>query len=241
MSKSSRHLLAFAFSYAVLIILPSYLTTRPQTASPTLGDLLDLMTPLVLLPLYVLACRDLLPRRSLLLIPWDWAAWLLLVGGLLFVEGHSLHLSANSISHLLQPLRITESSRLTYLYDEILSHHIWHAGTFGLALGAILLQLQFPLENPLNDLGVVRLAGGVFGATFGLSAIEGQTGPLSTAMAALVTGFLLLIRRRQITSNRHPFLVFYAVTFPTMLGVIGVWFLLNGLHLPEFSELGLLP
>ena len=90
------------------------------------GDVLDLFTPLVLIPLYWLLFqihRDRQPSQKEMLV------FLLMV--VLWVEGQGMHLVGNSIGHLTQGDSGSEIEMLTYFYDEILSHYVWHLGLVG--------------------------------------------------------------------------------------------------------------
>ncbi len=130
-----RLILIFAILFAVLIIAPAFL--GGQFAPYPLiknGDILDLFTPLVLIPLYWLLwqihthCS--LSQKEMLIF---------LILAVLWVEGQGMHLAANSIGHLTNPDSRSELRQLTYFYDEILSHYIlafrasWLISTYNLS------------------------------------------------------------------------------------------------------------
>src|SRR4051794_15386732 len=95
MSSSSRLILIFAIVFAILIINPAFLSQQ-FAPYPLLkwGDVTDILTPLILIPLYWLLFRQGNPPSTLENI-------LFLVFAAFWVEGQGMHLGANSIGHLL--------------------------------------------------------------------------------------------------------------------------------------------
>jgi hypothetical protein len=77
------------------------------------ADWVDLLTPWAVLGLGLLVLLRATARRALLI---GYAA-----AGLLFTEGHALHLSANSISN-------ARPSGIVHLWDEVVSHYVWYSG-----------------------------------------------------------------------------------------------------------------
>ena len=74
------------------------------------ADWLDLTTPYFVLGLAAWALSGVAARRS---------SWVILaVGGVIFTQGHGLHLSANSVGNVVP-------GRTEHLWDEIVGHYIW--------------------------------------------------------------------------------------------------------------------
>ena len=140
-----------------------------------LADWIDLATPLaVLVPLAVVLARVQPPAQ------W-W--WLFGIGAIVYVEGHGIHLSANSISNV-DPGPATE---LVHLWDEVIGHYIWYGGFVVVAI-AMIGALR-AAELRLGWVGL--LAGLVVGSTWATNGLEGGTALFSLvlALAALVYGW----------------------------------------------------
>jgi hypothetical protein len=93
MSALERTILIFALAFAVFFISPAYMADQFETY-PLMkwGDIFDLLTPLVLLPLYWLmfeTCYEVEPCKHESLVFVALAA--------LWAMGHGMHLAANSI------------------------------------------------------------------------------------------------------------------------------------------------
>ena len=121
MSPLSRLLVGFSVAFAALIILPAFLG-QPFFLYPLMkrGDALDLLTPIVLIPLYYLLylrsdARPLSVRETVLFLALA-ALW---------VEGQGMHLAANSIGHHFGDLQ-SDAAKLSHAYDEHISHYMWH-------------------------------------------------------------------------------------------------------------------
>lgn len=102
-------LLIFAIFHALLIIAPALLS-EPFAIMPLMkqGDVLDLLTPLVLVPLYWLLLRagsSNFPERK--------ETILFLIFAIVWVEGHGMHLASNSIASLSKEFPGSEIALLT--------------------------------------------------------------------------------------------------------------------------------
>jgi len=141
----SRLILAFALLSMVLFLGPALLSQQfgPYPLMRN-GDVFDLLTPLVLIPLYWLLFQI---RRDLTPTQWEITAFLILA--VLWVMGQGMHLGANSISHLMEEMKHSDAYMLTHFYDETLSHYLWHVGIVGLS--ALLLYRQW--RNPFPGTG----------------------------------------------------------------------------------------
>ena len=145
--------------------------------------------------------------------------WLLLAAvGLLYTQGHGIHLAANSISN-------SEPSDAAHLWDEVVGHWLWYGGLAGLV--AVLAYALDAVPAPRNALSVLLSLG--FGATVFTNSIEG-----GTAVLGLVSGAVFVVwgmRRR----GRAPELLVpaYGVALVCLAGWGLYW---RGF--PQFSELG---
>jgi hypothetical protein len=143
---------------------------------------------------------------------------LLAAAGLLYTQGHGIHLAANSIANV-------EPSDAVHLWDETVGHWLWYAGlagivaTLALALDAVAL--------PLNSLSLALAV--AYGLTVFTNSVEGGTAALGLVSGAVFVAWGL--RRR----GRAPQLLVpaYAVTLVCLLGWGIYW---RGF--PQFSELG---
>lgn len=148
-----------------------------SSAGPTgtrLADWIDLLTPfVVLLPLaWFLALQR--PKR----VEWIAAA----IGAILYVEGHGIHLSSNSIGNVASSE--TTAARTTdviHLWDEVIGHYVWYLG-----LAIVLAVCAHSVRG--RSLHVPRAAMAVGGALTGLTwatnGLEGGTAIFSLALAA---------------------------------------------------------
>ncbi len=233
MNRSYYLILSFAIAFAVLFIAPPLLS-QPFSPYPLMkaGDVFDLLTPLILIPLYWLLYRmdrEGAPNLSEVLV--------FLVLAAFWVEGQGMHLSANSIGHLLKEIRGSDAYTLTYFYDEVLSHYLWHFGIVGLA--ALLISRQRRNRSAEGRLVVwpLGLAGVIHGFTFFLIVVEAGTAPLGLPFAILVVLFILWRKRKGL--SQQPLLAFFFATYLVAIILFAAWAIYWG-GLPEFSEVGMI-
>lgn len=224
----SRLILIFAILFLVLLISPAFLNQQfgPYPLMKT-GDVTDILTPLILIPLYWLLFRLDKPPTTREMI-------LFLVFAAVWAEGQGMHLSANSIGHLLQNAPETDAYTLTHFYDEVLSHYLWHIGLAGLAALLIWRQVKNPLAAALPSLRTEIAAGIIYGITNFIITIEAGTVPLGLPFAILVSLFGIT-RRSQLRSQPVTAFLVVAHLLATILFLI--WFIRWG-GFPQFSELG---
>jgi len=249
MRSESDNLCIWLFLYGVILaffhLLPPFLT-RFFLWPLSWGDTLDFLTPFTVIPFaYVLYSRlNRISRsshspessaRSLNIL----AKVILAIGFLSYVQGHGLHLSANSIARLLQGMEGTNVFKATYLFDEIISHFIWIVGLYLISLGMIILAWRLSFQPLIRKSIVLLSAGTVFyGFTFTVEAIEGQT--VIFAFPAAILGFILALfiylkEKREL--RRNPVLLFFMSAYFLCILLFLFWGISRS-GFPQFSELG---
>lgn len=147
-----------------------------SAAGPTgtrLADWIDLLTPfLVLLPLaWFLALQR--PKRA----GWIVAA----IGAILYVEGHGIHLSANSISNVASSDATTvRTTDVIHLWDEVVGHYVWYLGLAVVLAVCTVSARGRSLQLPRAAMAV---GGAVTGLTWATNGLEGGTAVFSLVWA----------------------------------------------------------
>jgi hypothetical protein len=226
-------IIVFAIAFAIFLVGPPFLSKITFAPYPLMkvADVFDILTPLVLLPLYWLLLRMGQPKlnTSEMVIFFILAAF--------WVQGQGMHLSANSIDHLLKGMETTDIYRLTHFYDETLSHYLRDIGIVGLSAFLMIRSSQSPFANGQRVLWSTIVAGIIYGFTFFLVVIESGTAPLGVTFAVL-TAVLGLIWGRKNMSLK-PGATFFIISYI----VAALFFIAWGIYwqgLPQFSEVGLL-
>ncbi len=233
MKQPSLIVLIFSIAFVVLLIGPPLLSAQ-FGAYPLMktGDVFDILTPLILIPLYWLMFRldtNKAPGLSENLI------FLLLAA--FWIEGQGMHLSANSIGHLLKGMEGSDAYSIAYFYDEVLSHYLWHFGIVGLSALIIFRQWRNPFVEGQTVSWLPVLAGIIHGFTLFLIVVEAQTAPLGVSFTVLVVLFGLIWGRKRF--SRQPLLLFFFVACSVAILFFAGW----GIYwrgLPEFSEVGII-
>ena len=233
MKRLARLTLIFAISFAIFIIAPTFLSDR-FVAYPLMksGDVLDLLTPLVLIPLYW-SLFQIQPISA----PSQREVLTFLIFAVLWVQGQGMHLAANSIGHLIQPYDDSKLRQLTYFYDEILSHYIWHLGLVGLSALLIYRQWQNPFFKQRSSLKFEITAGIVHGFNYFIDVVESATTMIGVPFAIGVVIFTSIWGRQHL--RYQPILTFFFVSYL----IACLFFLGWGLYwggLPEFSQVGII-
>lgn len=179
----------------------------------SIQDALDIFTPLVLIPMYWLLFKSVSrggdkPR-------WE---FVFIFFAALWVEGQSMHLGANSINNLSEKLAEqnvidilnTDIYKLTYFYDEYLSHYLWHLGILGLAVVLIAQEWRNPAGQQ-TGWGATIFGGVIHGFTFFTAFLEGETTPISYPISIFIMAFILIFGRKKL--GNHPLTAFYFVAF----------------------------
>lgn len=227
--KFSRLILIFSVCFSVLLISPAFLKSDfPIFMLLRLGDVTDLATPIILLPLYWTLFQLRLNNASMKEIS------LFLIFAALLAQGQGMHLSANSIDNILTE-KTSDIYMLTHFFDEVLSHYIWFFGTIGLT--SILLYRQF--KNPFANQSKITLeviAALFYGITNFISVIEAQLTPVGIPYSILVVFFGFMNRKKL---KQQPLLLFFFLAHLLSLILFAAWgFYFKGF--PEFSSLGLI-
>lgn len=238
MQRLARLTLIFAILFAVFFLLPPFLS-KQLGGYPLMKtqDVFDLFTPLVLIPVYWLLFQ-IEPDRP----PGRWSIIAFLVIAALWAEGQGMHLSANSIDNLIEgkaspqvaeavhslgtALAPTGIPDLTYFYDEVLSHYLWHGAV--MALAALLLWRQWRNLSaaPVPNSGLPIAGGIIHGITFALITLEGQTAALAIPFAGVVTLVSLIWGLGRL--RRGPILLFSLVAFGLAFLIFLAWWLAWG-------------
>ncbi|HEY5983272.1 MAG TPA: hypothetical protein VIU38_07335 [Anaerolineales bacterium] len=209
--------LVFAILFLIFIIGLPFLSS-PFGPYPLMKvqDAVDLLTPLVLIPVYWLLFQ-VEPGKAIR----NWESILFLILAALWVEGQGIHLAANSIGHLTAAFGGTDAAALTDFYDEVLSHYMWHSGIIGLSLLIIYRQWKNPFVGMRTGPGIGLGAGIVHGLSYGLMVLEGVTIPIGLPAAALVVLFGMLPGRGKL--REQPVLLFFFIAYLTALILFIVW------------------
>ncbi len=240
MKRLSLLTLIFAILSLVFTILLVFLRFKfPPYPLVSDQDAFDILTPLVLIPAYWLLFRHAASDRSALA---EEIAFCVLAA--FWVEGHGMHLSANSIHNLIDALarnqvidlQPTDIYRLTYFFDERLGHYVWHVGILG--LGALLIYREWRRPAGLaTTWWAAILAGIIYGFTYFSTFLEGQTVVLGLPFAVVVVAFALSWERKRLA--QRPVLAFFFVACLLAFLLFTGWGLYWG-GFPQFSDVGLI-
>ncbi len=232
--------LCFAVLSAVFLLLLVFLRV-PFPLYPLMSyqDVIDVLTPLVLIPIYWILFKLAASGESGLA---EEIAFMSLA--VAWVLGHGMHLSANSANNLAEALAknrvidITGTSiyQLTYFYDEHLSHYLFHTGVLGLAALMVYREWRRPAGIATNW-WVALVAGLIYGFTLFSIVLEGQTVPLGLPVTVLMVLVLLIWGRKELA--QRPLLAFFFVAFLVALSLFAGWRMYWG-GFPQFTEVGLI-
>jgi len=235
-------LFLFGLVFALFHILPTFLPAfidKPLTY----GDALDFLTPFAVIPiafLLYLRISQINPQRFLYSRLQKISSRILLgLGILLYVDGHGLHLSANSIARLVQEANDPELFNAVYLFDETISHSLLDAGIFLISLSLVIASYRIFLKlNFLKNFIVLFLGACLYGFTFVVNSIEGQT--VRFILPAAFIGFILslIFYLKELKSEmKNPLLLFFLIAYLISLILLLYWGIRYKGY-PEFSELG---
>jgi len=232
MVKRSSIVRAFALAFTIFILVPPFLG-KPLPFYPLMhwADLVDVFTPIVVIPLYWLLFTDggriAHPLRVVVAFVVLAAIW---------AEGQGMHLSANSIGNLMGG-GSDDIHRLAHFYDEVLSHYLWHFAILGFA---VLLSLSAARASAPDEAvrWVPTLVWGLlYGLTASLASLEGETVPMVLPLSALFVAWLLV--RSLDRARSHGVVAFFLCGYVVALIVFIGWGIAWG-GFPAPSEVGLI-
>jgi hypothetical protein len=207
-SRPSAGAALLAFSLAVFVF-----HQVPAIRGGSLGDWIDLWTPLVVLGTAALLLLRAGPSLALVVAA---------LGAALYADGHGIHL-ANSIRN--EQLAGHAKDVATF-WDEYWGHFEWHLGWVVLMLGFCIAEARRPVQ-------VGRLPGMLsallLGWTLFVTTVEGHTWWLELGAAAVFVPWAAAARR--------PLLVSCGAAFGLAALLIGIWAIWQG-GVPEFSDVG---
>mgnify|MGYP001026409387 CR=1 FL=1 len=240
MKRVSLLTLVFAIFSLIFLILLVFLRFKfPLYPLMSYQDVFDILTPLVLIPIYWLLFKYATKDASSLA-----AEIAFLVLAAIWVEGQGMHLSANSIDNLIDALarnqvidiKATDVYQLTYFFDEHLSHYLWHIGMLGLAALLIYHEWRHPVGATITWWAVV-LAGVIYGFSYFCIFLEGQTVVLGLPFVTSVVVLALIWGRKKLA--QQPVLAFFVVACLLAFLLFAGW----GLYwrgFPQLSDVGLI-
>ena len=110
--------------------------------------------------------------------------WVLFgIGGVSFALGKGMHLAANSVSNVADP--VVSGSSIVHLWDEVVSHLVWYSGLF-----LVLLALAWALRGVTFRVGALDLVvAGLVAVTLVNNYIEGAQPVLGLVFLATLLAF----------------------------------------------------
>jgi hypothetical protein len=206
---ASAAFLVLAIAFAVFHHMPSF-------AGDTAGTIIDLVTPFAVIGAAAFVLGRGAPLAALVVV---------LVGAVLYVDGHGIHLAANSIGH--EELS-GDAEDVTHFWDETWGHIEWHLGWFLLLFGLCLAEARrlVRVNRLLAGIGAVLLGWTIFTST-----VEGGTWWLELIATAVFVPWAFVARR--------PLVLSCAAAFGLAALLIAGWAVWQG-GVPQFSEVDLL-
>jgi hypothetical protein len=211
------------FALAVIIGMQAGTVFRPLggVGETRVADWVDLLTPYAVLG----TAAVVLFRAGA--TPSQWG--LFGFGGVTFALGKGLHLAANSVSNVADP--VVAHAPVVHLWDEVVSHLIWFSGLF-----VVLLAIGWTLRGIRFRVGAVDLlVAGLVALTLTNNYIEGGAALLGLLFLATLFAFGLRTRPDPVS---RLLLAVGGVGLVLLAGWGAYWFLADGSVFPQFSELG---
>lgn len=232
--------LVLAILFAILFLgLVFFRIPFPLYPLMSWQDAVDILTVLILLPLFWVLFKNSASKPASLT-----EEIVFILFSALWVFGHGMHLSANSIDNLIEGLAKkgvldvtgTDVYTLTYFYDETLSHFLRDIGLLGFV--ALMIYHEWISPAGVKTYWWPCIVGGiVFGITFFLVYLEGNTVAIGYPFALAITLLTLLWGRKRL--NHQPLLAFFFIAFLTAALFYTGWGIYFG-GWPPPSELGLI-
>lgn len=231
-------LFIYAAAFAVMLVVPTFLPGM-LSESMTWGDGLDFLTPWLVVPAAWWAWAALRREEGTAAFSPGWSAGLMAAGSILFINGHGIHLSANASARLLVNGEAGVFYRTVYLFDEIISHHMWDGGVWLISLALMVGGVGLiGMKGKRNDFLLLGMGAAMHGFTFAVNGIEGQTLPFTLPAAALtaVAAGIVFFRGKGSPAFRRVAL-FVGLAYVISLLLFIIWGLVQK-GFPQFSELG---
>jgi hypothetical protein len=228
------------FAFLSLYLGSVYIKVPFARAGVTLGDLIDIATPMILIILIALVGRALgagtasSHGRSGPLL-------LLILGGFALLLGHGMHVAANSIHDAIDRTRMADPYGLINWWDERISHFTIDSSKLALCVGLTAIESRsyeaggFSRRARSRGVGFLALGALAYGFIFFAAGIEGQT-------VALLLPFCILYPAWSLTRGRPlpPVRRFYTLGALASIALFTVWGVWHH-GFPEFSAVGLIP
>ncbi len=235
-------MLALIFAVVTVVFLLLLIFFRiPFPLYPLMSyqDALDILTPLVLIPIYWLLFKSASSRQ-----PGQGEEMTFIMLSAVWVFGHGMHLAANSIDNLIEGLAkngtvdVTGTGiyQLTYFFDEHLSHYLWHIAILGLAALIIYREWRQP-AGVKTTWWASGAASFLYGITLFLIFLEGQTVPLGLPAVVIMALVTLIWGRKRIA--QQPLLAFFGIACCLAVLLFVGWGLYWG-GFPQLSDVGLI-
>lgn len=236
MQRSTRIAFWYAIAFVAFLIVPvafRFQAPWPFPAGFYWQEVLDLLTPLVLIPLSWWLC-GLDDERA-----GNLGRIVFLVLAALWVEGQGMHLAANSIARPWEGAAAPVGA-LAHYYDEILSHYVWHAAMAGLWALAIVRSFAYPYRTGRFPRRLAIPALVVLGVAWFVVVIESGTGPFDVPFTAVAFAYVLaeVIVRGRRHVEQSPVAAILGGSFGISLGLFVGWAAMWGGSLPQFTEVG---
>ena len=218
----------FAAALPIYFVLQPFITVNLPGVPITYGDLLDfLLTPWIGVGVFALlyvsipvASNSSTSHKNLYrLLFWTFSV--------LYVEGHGMHLAANSIGNNVVTNTDPRLAYSIFLFDEPIGHLLWLGGAIGLALVAVAYQTSYTTRERLTrrQTTLILVFGMLYGVSFALTIIEGQS---ALWAAPLILGALVMMGYRWLSGqhelSRRPTWAFFLPGFVLLLTTLGIWF-----------------
>ncbi len=236
-------LFLYGFSLAFFKIVPPLLPAMLRSPL-TQGDVLDFLTPFVVIGVVYLVFSRLKDsaredKTKMAERPLPAGKSIVFFGSLFFASGHGIHLAANSIARLVEDQKGSTLYRAVYLFDEVISHYIWDSGLLLISLGLIVASLKVLNKHGTQaKWAALAVGAALYGFTYTVSGIEGQTVPLTfPAAIVLFLGTLVLYLKYPKKKRENPVLIFFLGAYLLSLVLFAYWGLRHS-GFPEFSDLG---
>jgi len=235
-SNLSFWLFSYGLVYPIFHILPAFLNFEIKHRF-MVADLFDLFTPFVVIFFVYKIYQNLnllyFEKKSPLLVKI-----ILIIGAIIFIEGHGIHLSANAIHRHLNPNENRSLYALTYFFDETIGHIMWDSGIIILSLGLIFSSQKKDIEEKSLIFGLILIGAMFYGFTYFVNAVEGQTVIFTFPFSILIVLVIwLLNQNKKISIFKNSVVFFYLVSYLVANFLFLIWLIWQK-GFPEFSELG---